>query len=274
MFAILIGMSSILYIHKESLVSSLPIVTNSQRHRNTLKSSRCMTGDRNLNWDPKSAPKLDFNEDYYSLLEVDERINQQDLKRAYYKIVFKYHPDSKEGESAKELANRQMMVINAAYKVLKDVALRSEYDRKRFLKTTASPKSVPTTEHKAARSATSSARTNSDSTKRTDSTSYRGAYTSSTSSSGSVAEDGDSLMSILSEMWDEVSSNGVGNLLDDALSYFGADASASKGRSDIYESLREAKELLAVQDALIVRNVMLPSQSFYSLFLSLIFFPF
>ena len=38
---------------------------------------------------------------------------------------------SKEGEEAKKLCNQQMMVINAAYKVLKDPRKRAEYDRKR-----------------------------------------------------------------------------------------------------------------------------------------------
>ena len=38
-------------------------------------------------WDSSAAPKLDFNEDYYSVLEVDPSISQQELKREYYKIV-------------------------------------------------------------------------------------------------------------------------------------------------------------------------------------------
>ena len=46
-------------------------------------------------------------------------------------MVFKYHPDNKEGDKAKDICNKQMMVINAAYKVLKDVDLRGTYDKKR-----------------------------------------------------------------------------------------------------------------------------------------------
>ena len=85
-----------------------------------------------MNWDPKSAPKLDFEEDLYSVLEVDDSIKSKDLKKAYYKLVFKYHPDNKEGEAAKALSNKQMMVvINNAYKVLKEDDTRAAYDRKR-----------------------------------------------------------------------------------------------------------------------------------------------
>ena len=84
-----------------------------------------------MSWDPKAAPKLDFDEDLYSVLEVDSAIAPKDLKKAYYKIVFKYHPDNKETAEAKALCNKQMMVINAAYKVLKDADARAKYDRKR-----------------------------------------------------------------------------------------------------------------------------------------------
>ena len=53
----------------------------------------CKCARVSMNWDPKKAPKLDFNEDYYSVLEVDSVATSQELKKAYYKIVFKYHPD-------------------------------------------------------------------------------------------------------------------------------------------------------------------------------------
>lgn len=84
-----------------------------------------------MDWDPKAAPKLDFEEDYYSVLEVDPEIKGKDLKKAYYKLVFKYHPDNKEGEEAKALCNKQMMVINNAYQTLKQDEKRSAYNRKR-----------------------------------------------------------------------------------------------------------------------------------------------
>lgn len=56
----------------------------------------------------KSYPKLDFNEDYYSVLEVSPTIPASDLKKAYYKMVFKYHPDNKVGEELKSLCNKQV----------------------------------------------------------------------------------------------------------------------------------------------------------------------
>ena len=68
-----------------------------------------------MTWDIKSAPKLDFDEDYYSVLEVDSKIVPKDLKKAYYSIVFIYHPDRKSEAVDKELANKQMMVINGKF---------------------------------------------------------------------------------------------------------------------------------------------------------------
>lgn len=95
--------------------------------------SVCLYGTSvpDMNWDPKAAPKLDFNEDYYSVLEADPAASDRDLKKQYYKIVFKYHPDRKEKEEEKALSNKQMMVINNAYAILKENDSRTAYDRKR-----------------------------------------------------------------------------------------------------------------------------------------------
>lgn len=83
--------------------------------------------------DSNSTPKLDFNEDYYSVLEVIDTIDFKQLKKAYYKLVFKYHPDNKVTDEEKELANKQMMVINGAYRVLRNAETRAQYDKQRRL---------------------------------------------------------------------------------------------------------------------------------------------
>ena len=46
-----------------------------------------------MNWDPNEAPKLNFDEDYYSVLEVSPDSTAQEIKKKYLKLVFKYHPD-------------------------------------------------------------------------------------------------------------------------------------------------------------------------------------
>lgn len=98
----------------------------------TMPPIACTTNaDSEMNWDPKSGPKLDFNEDYYSVLDVDSKVDAKDLKKAYYKLVFKFHPDNIENESSKSMCNKQMMVINGAYRILKNIDLRVLYDRQR-----------------------------------------------------------------------------------------------------------------------------------------------
>lgn len=82
----------------------------------------------NMHWDPKSAPKLDFNECYYNVLEIPPYSDPTTIKKAFYRLVAIYHPDTKESPEDKELCNKQMMVLNNAYKILKDDELRLTYD--------------------------------------------------------------------------------------------------------------------------------------------------
>jgi len=88
-------------------------------------------------WDPFSAPKLDFNENYYKVLEVDSDSSDAQIKKQFLKMIFKYHPDrvgihpdNPEGDDLKKLRDQQTMVINAAYKTLRDETQRVEYDKK------------------------------------------------------------------------------------------------------------------------------------------------
>ena len=68
------------------------------------------SNQNSINWDPYMAPKLDFDECYYDVLEAKQFYDSKELKKAYYKIVFKYHPDNKINDIDKELCNKQMMV--------------------------------------------------------------------------------------------------------------------------------------------------------------------
>ena len=185
-----------------------------------------------INWDPNSGPKLNFNEDYYSVLEIDPTISNKDLKKAYYKIVFKYHPDNKETPEAKAMANKQMMVINTAYKTLKDVDARAKYDRKRMNGKTSSSSSS-----RVGRSPSSSS-SSSSSSSRSGSSTTNGRTTSSNVRSGNPyidAFDGynnynnnddnayvttDSLEDILSELWSDIrKEGGVKNIFGDVLEF-------------------------------------------------------
>ncbi|GBD38208.1 Chaperone protein DnaJ [bacterium HR37] len=63
--------------------------------------------------------------DYYRILEVNERATQQQIKEAYRRLAFKYHPDrNRDNPSAVE----KMKEINEAYSVLSDPEKRKQYD--------------------------------------------------------------------------------------------------------------------------------------------------
>ena len=60
--------------------------------------------------------------DYYNLLGIDKSASKDDIKKAFYKLAAKYHPDKKGGDEAK------FKEINEAYQVLSDEKKRKEYD--------------------------------------------------------------------------------------------------------------------------------------------------
>lgn len=63
--------------------------------------------------------------DYYKILGVDRKADEQTIKRAYRKLARKYHPDVSKEEKAEE----QFKAIQEAYEVLKDKKKREAYDQ-------------------------------------------------------------------------------------------------------------------------------------------------
>jgi curved DNA-binding protein CbpA len=68
--------------------------------------------------------------DYYKILGVPPSASQQEIKKAYRALAFKYHPD-KNPESS--LAEAQFKEIQEAYSTLSDTYKRGKYDDERWL---------------------------------------------------------------------------------------------------------------------------------------------
>lgn len=62
--------------------------------------------------------------DYYKILQVTRESTDDDIKRAYKKLVLKYHPDKNKDDGAEEMFKK----ITSAYEVLSDSKRRRVYD--------------------------------------------------------------------------------------------------------------------------------------------------
>lgn len=63
--------------------------------------------------------------DYYNILGISENATKEDIKKRYYELAKKYHPDSSESEGFSE---QKFIEINEAYHILIDPEKRETYD--------------------------------------------------------------------------------------------------------------------------------------------------
>ena len=124
-----------------------------------------------------------------------------------YYLSFK---NSKEGEANKQLCNKQMMVINAAYKVLKDPLLRKEYDRKRKWVDT---KANSNSDYKRSGTSNQAKRTSGGPENPFKQT------TNNSNSSNNIYEPVESLTDILADLWKDVSKNKGSELFEDFVKF-------------------------------------------------------
>jgi molecular chaperone DnaJ len=61
--------------------------------------------------------------DYYEILGVSKNSSEEEIKKAFYKLAHKYHPDKAGGDEKK------FKEINEAYQVLSDKKKRQQYDQ-------------------------------------------------------------------------------------------------------------------------------------------------
>jgi len=64
--------------------------------------------------------------DYYRILGVSREASDEDIKKAYRKLVFQHHPDRNPDSKDAEAKIRE---INAAYEIVGDTEKRRSYDR-------------------------------------------------------------------------------------------------------------------------------------------------
>ena len=64
-----------------------------------------------------------MQKDYYKILGVNKSASKEEIKKAFYKLAHKHHPDKKDGDEKK------FKEANEAYQVLSDEAKRAKYDQ-------------------------------------------------------------------------------------------------------------------------------------------------
>ena len=63
--------------------------------------------------------------DYYEILDVDKKASQDEIKKAYRKLVKKYHPDVNDADDSEE----KFKEVQEAYEILSDESKRKAYDQ-------------------------------------------------------------------------------------------------------------------------------------------------
>jgi DnaJ-domain-containing protein 1 len=76
------------------------------------------------------AMLLSVATDFYSILGVDRRASQEDIKTTYRTLAKANHPDMHPGDQDKTAAEERQKSINAAYETLSDPAKRKAYDNR------------------------------------------------------------------------------------------------------------------------------------------------
>ncbi|XP_076376163.1 dnaJ homolog l(2)tid, mitochondrial isoform X2 [Megalopta genalis] len=62
---------------------------------------------------------------YYEILGISKNASSKDIKKAYYQLAKKYHPDTNKGDPN---ASKKFQEVSEAYEVLSDDTKRKEYD--------------------------------------------------------------------------------------------------------------------------------------------------
>lgn len=115
------------YPHQDRLFSTVIFLLTDQgshilrRHRALFAPCRSYSGKNN-----DAGPLYRSRTSYYDILRVSPGATQSQIKTAYYKQSFIYHPDKNPGNKA---AVERFSEVSEAYAVLGNVTLRRKYDR-------------------------------------------------------------------------------------------------------------------------------------------------
>ncbi|KAI9183659.1 DnaJ-like protein [Blastocladiella emersonii ATCC 22665] len=82
-------------------------------------------GGSGPSWGKRGSDENPVSTEYYDILGVPPNASAGQIKKAYYALAMKFHPDKNDGDSA---AEERFKGISEAYQVLSDPALRKQYN--------------------------------------------------------------------------------------------------------------------------------------------------
>lgn len=113
------------FYHHLSCRDNWKILPNEPLHsRQTTLSSVRMTLNGQQGCTIYTTKKLQ-QKDYYKTLGVSKNSTGKDIKKAYYELAKKYHPDTNKGDPN---ASKKFQEVSEAYEILSDDTKRREYD--------------------------------------------------------------------------------------------------------------------------------------------------
>lgn len=112
------------YPHQHRLFSTVIFILTDQRpERRSHPEISCRSYSGRSD---DAGPLYRSRTSYYDILRVSPGATQSQIKTAYYKQSFIYHPDKNPGNEA---ATRRFSEVSEAYMVLGNISLRRKYDR-------------------------------------------------------------------------------------------------------------------------------------------------
>lgn len=131
----------------EQPVSGLRRLT---QHPDPLRSSKTSRSySRRTDGSVNDAPLYRSRTAYYNILNVSPNATQSQIKTAYYKQSFIYHPDKNMGDKE---ATQRFAEISEAYTVLGNISLRRKYDRGIFSQSDLQSAGTPSSKEASSRS--------------------------------------------------------------------------------------------------------------------------
>ncbi|XP_072750992.1 protein tumorous imaginal discs, mitochondrial isoform X2 [Anoplolepis gracilipes] len=104
--------------HVVTVTSTVGCLNHDKPEKNTL--GRIVQPHRDIHLTNKVLKR-----NYYEILGVSKNASAKDIKKAYYQLAKKYHPDTNKGDPD---ANKKFQEVSEAYEVLSDDTKRKEFD--------------------------------------------------------------------------------------------------------------------------------------------------